>query len=167
MRLDELLIGTDNRAAVTKHALAFGLVSPYTSLIAIGTDVVVEGGVKHSVSVPVSVPSGMSWFDVKRETTKLDLEKPEAVSVNKKAIAKPNDDEEDSGADGEEAPMASQAPEGLGRMKSESAMDPDAGESAAAWLAHASETEIADVLWTHGEERMSRRIWLRTCDSIL
>jgi 16S rRNA (cytosine1402-N4)-methyltransferase len=37
-------------------------------------------------------------------------------------------------------------------------MDPDAGESAAAWLAHASEAEIADVLWTHGEERMSRRI---------
>ena len=37
-------------------------------------------------------------------------------------------------------------------------MDPDAGESAAAWLAHASDTEIADVLWTFGEERMSRRI---------
>jgi 16S rRNA (cytosine1402-N4)-methyltransferase len=37
-------------------------------------------------------------------------------------------------------------------------MDPESGESAAAWLAHASEAEIADVLWTHGEERMSRRI---------
>ncbi len=37
-------------------------------------------------------------------------------------------------------------------------MDPDAGESAAQWLAHASEREIADVLWTFGEERMSRRI---------
>ena len=32
-------------------------------------------------------------------------------------------------------------------------MDPDAGESAAQWLAHASEKEIADVLWTYGEER--------------
>ena len=37
-------------------------------------------------------------------------------------------------------------------------MDPDSGESAAQWLARASEAEIADVLWTYGEERMSRRI---------
>jgi 16S rRNA (cytosine1402-N4)-methyltransferase len=37
-------------------------------------------------------------------------------------------------------------------------MDPDSGESAAEWLAHASEAEIADVLWQYGEERMSRRI---------
>ena len=37
-------------------------------------------------------------------------------------------------------------------------MDPEAGESAAHWLARAEEHEIADVLWTYGEERMSRRI---------
>ncbi len=37
-------------------------------------------------------------------------------------------------------------------------MDPDSGESAAQWLAHADERDIADVLWTYGEERMSRRI---------
>jgi len=37
-------------------------------------------------------------------------------------------------------------------------MDPEAGESAAQWLARADEREIADVLWTYGEERMSRRI---------
>ena len=37
-------------------------------------------------------------------------------------------------------------------------MDPDSGESAAEWLARADEAEIADVLWTYGEERMSRRI---------
>ena len=37
-------------------------------------------------------------------------------------------------------------------------MDPDSGESAAQWLARASADEIADVLWTYGEERMSRRI---------
>ena len=37
-------------------------------------------------------------------------------------------------------------------------MDPDAGESAAQWIARADEKEIADVLWTYGEERMSRRI---------
>ncbi len=37
-------------------------------------------------------------------------------------------------------------------------MDPAAGESAAQWLARADEREIADVLWTYGEERLSRRI---------
>ena len=37
-------------------------------------------------------------------------------------------------------------------------MDPEAGESAAEWLARASDREIADVLWTYGEERQSRRI---------
>jgi len=37
-------------------------------------------------------------------------------------------------------------------------MDPRTGESAAAWLARAAEKEIADVLWTLGEERNSRAI---------
>lgn len=37
-------------------------------------------------------------------------------------------------------------------------MDPESGESAAQWLARASEQDIADVLWRHGEERASRRI---------
>jgi 16S rRNA (cytosine1402-N4)-methyltransferase len=37
-------------------------------------------------------------------------------------------------------------------------MDPDAGPSAAAWLATADEGSIADVLWRYGEERAARRI---------
>ena len=37
-------------------------------------------------------------------------------------------------------------------------MDPDSGESAAEWLARASEKDIADVFWLYGEERQSRRI---------
>jgi 16S rRNA (cytosine1402-N4)-methyltransferase len=37
-------------------------------------------------------------------------------------------------------------------------MDPRAGESASAFLARASEQDIADVLWTLGEERNSRAI---------
>ncbi|MBS0462144.1 MAG: 16S rRNA (cytosine(1402)-N(4))-methyltransferase RsmH [Proteobacteria bacterium] len=37
-------------------------------------------------------------------------------------------------------------------------MDNAGGESAAQWLARADERDIADVLWTYGEERMSRRI---------
>lgn len=37
-------------------------------------------------------------------------------------------------------------------------MDNASGESAADWLARAPEQEIADVLWTYGEEKASRRI---------
>ena len=37
-------------------------------------------------------------------------------------------------------------------------MDNESGESAAQWLARADEREIADVLWTYGEEKASRRI---------
>ncbi len=37
-------------------------------------------------------------------------------------------------------------------------MNPREGESAAQWLARASAADIADVLWTYGEERASRRI---------
>src|SRR5215469_15434219 len=37
-------------------------------------------------------------------------------------------------------------------------MDTTQGESAADFLAHATEREIADVLWTFGEERFSRKI---------
>ena len=68
-KLDELLAGTVDEAAITRHALSYGLVSPFTSLVAIGDEVVVTGGVKHSVAVPVSVPAGMHWQAVKKETT--------------------------------------------------------------------------------------------------
>ncbi len=37
-------------------------------------------------------------------------------------------------------------------------MNPEQGESAAQWLAHAEESDIARVLWEYGEERHSRRI---------
>ena len=37
-------------------------------------------------------------------------------------------------------------------------MNPEQGESAAEWLGHADEKEIARVLWEYGEERFSRRI---------
>lgn len=37
-------------------------------------------------------------------------------------------------------------------------MNPEQGESAAEWLKHADEAEIARVLWEYGEERHSRRI---------
>jgi 16S rRNA (cytosine1402-N4)-methyltransferase len=37
-------------------------------------------------------------------------------------------------------------------------MNPESGQSAAAWLRQADEAEIARVLWEYGEERHSRRI---------
>nr|HEX4318708.1 VIT domain-containing protein [Kofleriaceae bacterium] len=61
-RLDELLASPNPDAKVVEaFALRYGLVSPYTSMVAIGDEVVDKGGVKHSVSVPVSVPAGMRW----------------------------------------------------------------------------------------------------------
>ena len=44
-------------------------------------------------------------------------------------------------------------------------MDPRSGESAAQWLAHAKEADIADVLWRYGEERNSRRIARRIVET--
>src|SRR5690606_29814011 len=44
-------------------------------------------------------------------------------------------------------------------------MNPQAGESAARWLARAEEAEIADVLWRFGEERNSRRIARRVVET--
>ncbi|HSD87912.1 MAG TPA: VIT domain-containing protein, partial [Kofleriaceae bacterium] len=68
LRLDDL-IAAGTQKPIVEHALRFGLVSPYTSMVAIGDEVVVQGGVKHSVAVPVSVPAGMQWQHVKREVT--------------------------------------------------------------------------------------------------
>lgn len=68
-RLDELLASRAAPAAIAAHALRYGLVSPHTSLVAIGQDVVVAGGVRRSVAVPVSAPAGMRWQAVKQQTT--------------------------------------------------------------------------------------------------
>ncbi len=45
-------------------------------------------------------------------------------------------------------------------------MDRSRGESAAAFIARASEAELADVLFRYGEERMARRIARRIRDSL-
>ena len=44
-------------------------------------------------------------------------------------------------------------------------MNPDAGESAAQWLARADEKDIADVLYRFGEEKKSRRIARMICET--
>ncbi|MFN3713927.1 MAG: 16S rRNA (cytosine(1402)-N(4))-methyltransferase RsmH [Alcanivoracaceae bacterium] len=44
-------------------------------------------------------------------------------------------------------------------------MNPDAGDSAAAWLARADEKDIADVLYRFGEEKKSRRIARLICET--
>lgn len=62
---------------------------------------------------------------------------------------------------GVSSPQLDQAARGFSFSKDgplDMRMDPDAGESAAQWLARADEAQIADVLYLHGEERQSRRI---------
>lgn len=44
-------------------------------------------------------------------------------------------------------------------------MDPTSGESAAAWLARAEQEDIANVLYRYGEERRSRAIARRICET--
>jgi Ca-activated chloride channel family protein len=66
-RLEELLAQGAAPAVVTAHALRFGLVSPHTSLVVVGEEVVVAGGMRRTVAVPVSVPAGMPWPAVKKQ----------------------------------------------------------------------------------------------------
>jgi 16S rRNA (cytosine1402-N4)-methyltransferase len=62
---------------------------------------------------------------------------------------------------GVSSPQLDDAPRGFSLQRDgplDMRMNPREGESAAQWLAHAREDEIADVLWRYGEERASRRI---------
>lgn len=43
-------------------------------------------------------------------------------------------------------------------------MNPDKGQSAAEWIAHVDEKELADVMFQYGEERFSRRIAKAICE---
>jgi Ca-activated chloride channel family protein len=96
-RLDELVAAGD-RAKILSHALHYGLVSPATSMIAIGDEVVVEGGVKHTIPVPVSVPAGMHWQSVKQELavdTTIAVTGTTELEKNYKHDKKPAKDDED------------------------------------------------------------------------
>lgn len=44
-------------------------------------------------------------------------------------------------------------------------MDPDSGESAAQWLSHVDETDLANVIYKFGDERLSRRIARRIVEA--
>jgi len=74
-KLDDL-IAAGNARAVLEHAMRYGLVSPQTSMVAIGDETIAEGGVKHTVPVPVSVPAGMRWQLVEK-ATRVDMKKTE------------------------------------------------------------------------------------------
>ncbi|MEJ7604304.1 MAG: VIT domain-containing protein, partial [Kofleriaceae bacterium] len=91
-RLDELIAQRASAGTITAHAVRYGLVSPFTSMVAIGTEVIVTGGSKRSVAVPVSVPAGMKWQQVKQETTvdtkRKDANREEVTARVKKAADK-------------------------------------------------------------------------------
>lgn len=104
-RLDEL-VSAGNAKAITEHALRYGLVSPMTAMVAIGDEVVVKGGVKHTVPVPVSVPAGMQWQLVKQQTT-VDTSKTSTFELEGRLADAPHDKRKKQGA---KAP-AKEAPE--------------------------------------------------------
>lgn len=62
---------------------------------------------------------------------------------------------------GVSSPQLDQAERGFSFLRDgplDMRMDPDAGLSAAEWLARVSEVELADVLYNYGDEKHSRRI---------
>ena len=143
-KLDEL-VAAGNPRAIAAHALRFGLVSPETSMVAIADDVIVQGGVKHTTSVPVSVPAGMRWQLVEkathvdtaeqgeltekhskkggyktpppREQEELDEDKP------KKRTATKDDDGDDASADIEPRTEAAPPPEATGSAMAEDSIE--------------------------------------------
>ena len=99
LELDEL-VAAGNVKAIADHALAYGLVSPETSMVAIGSEVTTAGGVRHTRAVPVSLPAGMRWQDIERETENFD----EEPAKKHKLEDHRDDDEDDSkGADDDDA----------------------------------------------------------------
>ncbi|MEO7734376.1 MAG: hypothetical protein ABIY55_25695, partial [Kofleriaceae bacterium] len=92
-RLGDLLASPHDRTAIASLAISYGLVSPYTSLVAIGSEVVLQGGVKHSVAVPVSLPAGMQWHAVKQamEVDALDEALTDATPVARPPAPRPSD----------------------------------------------------------------------------
>lgn len=130
-----------NAAAIASHALRYGLVSPHTSLVAIGDEVIVQGGVKRSVAVPVSVPAGMHWRTVKKQTT-VDTsyrgERTPIVSQTTTPVPKSADHEDRNGLDALQpssvVPISPVLPSGdvaVGGARAPD-FDGDAGEDAAA-----------------------------------
>jgi Ca-activated chloride channel family protein len=99
-KLDDLVAAGDAHA-IAAHAIRYGLVSPQTSMVAIGDEVIVQGGVKHTTPVPVSVPAGMKWQLVEHathvDTTANKLDEPKLETQGKK---RPKPERSDDAADG-------------------------------------------------------------------
>lgn len=69
---------------------------------------------------------------------------------------------------GVSSPQLDDAGRGFSFMKDgplDMRMDPTNGESVAGWLAHAAEKQIADVIYQFGEEKRSRAIARRICET--
>ncbi|HTJ47725.1 MAG TPA: VIT domain-containing protein [Kofleriaceae bacterium] len=60
-KLDALVASGASSDEIRTLGTRYGIVTPETALVAVGTDVVVKGGVTTSVSIPVAMPAGMKW----------------------------------------------------------------------------------------------------------
>lgn len=63
-RVDELVAASAAPDEIVRLGLEHELVTPYTALVAKGTRVAVEGGVRTTVAIPVAMPAGMRWQSV-------------------------------------------------------------------------------------------------------
>ncbi len=161
LKLDELVAANSPTRVISTHALTYGLVSPLTAMVAIGDEVVLEHGIKHSLSVPVSVPAGMQWQLVKKQTTVETTSTDGRKGAGAKDVKKKARDQVTGGARREDLP----SPEGAGAADMEedtlsidaapraTAMAPDRGASD-------SEDESVEINALASESRRAYRLAL-------
>ncbi len=153
LQLDEL-VAAGNTKAISEHALRYGLVSPATAMVAIGDEVIVQGGVKHTTPVPVSVPAGMQWQLVKKQTT-VDTT---TTTADDRKVADGEGKKEKDQAPRTEEPAPAQAEEQGGNQPA-----PDSPKSIALGQAAGSDEDAADsesVVRTSSRSRRAVRLAL-------
>ena len=68
-RIAELIARGAPAAEISGLGMTHGLVTPYTAMIAVGTEVRDASGTRRSVAVPVAAPGGMRWQAVFARST--------------------------------------------------------------------------------------------------
>ncbi len=114
-RVEDLVAQGGDGAEVQRLGLAHGLVTPETALVAIGEQVVVQGGVTTTVSIPVPAPAGMRWqavFGPEGDVGAVFDGKPGADSggATGDAVRATEDARDGDEDDAERAPQAAPAP---------------------------------------------------------
>lgn len=109
-RIDELVVAGASAETIAQLGLTHGLITPYTAFLARGTETTVDGGVKTTIAIPVSMPAGMRWQsvfgpggDIGETTVPTDAETRDGVAKKDKQPQRIEDDYDRGGAGGGDA----------------------------------------------------------------